>query len=83
MKVQVLGTGCAKCRALAANVEKAITELGLDAQIEKVEKIADIARMGVMMTPGLAVDGHVVASGQVLPVPRIRELLQARQAPGA
>lgn len=80
MKVEILGTGCPKCRALTGNVEKAIAELGLDAQIEKVEKISDIARMGVMMTPGLAVDGVVVASGHVLPVPQIRELLQARQA---
>jgi small redox-active disulfide protein 2 len=78
MKVQILGTGCPKCRALTANVEKAIAELGLNAEIEKVEKIADIARMGVMMTPGLAVDGTVVASGQVLTVPKIRELLQAQ-----
>jgi small redox-active disulfide protein 2 len=79
MKVQVLGTGCAKCRALTANVEKALAELGLEAQVEKVEKIVDIARMGVMMTPGLAIDGTVVATGQVLPVPQIRELLQARR----
>jgi small redox-active disulfide protein 2 len=83
MKVQILGTGCPKCRVLTGNVEKAIAELGLDAQIEKVEKIADIARMGVMMTPGLAVDGELVASGQVLPVPQIRELLQARQVSNA
>jgi small redox-active disulfide protein 2 len=78
MKVQILGTGCPKCRALTANVEKAIAELGLNAEIEKVEKIADIARMGVMMTPGLAVNGTVVASGQLLTVPKIRELLQAQ-----
>jgi small redox-active disulfide protein 2 len=78
MKVQILGTGCPKCRALTTNVEKAIAELGLNAEIEKVDKIVDIARMGVMMTPGLAVNGTVVASGQVLPVPKIRELLQAQ-----
>jgi small redox-active disulfide protein 2 len=83
MKVQILGTGCPKCRALTANVEKAIAELGLDAQIEKVEKIADIARMGVMMTPGLAVDGTVVESGHVVSVPRIREILQAREGSDA
>jgi small redox-active disulfide protein 2 len=83
MKVQILGTGCTKCRMLMANAEKAIAELGLDAQVEKVEKIADIARMGVMMTPGLALDGQVVSTGQVLPVPKIRELLQARQASSA
>jgi small redox-active disulfide protein 2 len=78
MKVQILGTGCPKCRALTANVEKAIAELGLTAEIEKVEKIADIARMGVMMTPGLAVNGTVLASGQLPTIPKIRELLQAQ-----
>jgi small redox-active disulfide protein 2 len=81
MKVQILGTGCAKCRMLTTNAEKAMAELGIDAEIEKVEKIADIARMGVLMTPGLAIDGQLLASGQVLPVARIKELLQA--TPGA
>jgi small redox-active disulfide protein 2 len=79
MKIQILGTGCPKCRALTANVEQAISELGVAAEIEKVERIADIARMGVMLTPGLAVDGAVLASGRVLPVAQIRELLRARQ----
>lgn len=83
MKVQILGTGCTKCRMLTANAEKAIAELGITADIEKVEKIADIARMGVMMTPGLAVDGQVLASGHVLPVSRIKELLQAAPTSGA
>jgi small redox-active disulfide protein 2 len=80
MKIQVLGMGCAKCRTLAANAETAVAELGINAEIEKVEGIADIARMGVMMTPALAVDGQVLAAGQVLNVARIRELLQAQQA---
>jgi small redox-active disulfide protein 2 len=80
MKIQVLGMGCAKCRALAANVETAIAELGIDAQVEKVEGIADIARMGVMMTPALAVDGQVLAAGQLLTVARIRDMLQAHNA---
>ena len=77
MKVQILGTGCAKCRALTANAEKAIAELGIDAEIEKVEKIADIARMGVAVTPGLAVDGEVRASGRLLPVEQVKEILAA------
>ncbi|HSJ06867.1 MAG TPA: thioredoxin family protein [Longimicrobiales bacterium] len=76
MKVQILGTGCSKCRALTANAETAISELGIDARIEKVEKIADIARMGAMMTPGLAVDGQLKATG-VLPVSRVKEILSA------
>jgi small redox-active disulfide protein 2 len=76
MKVQILGTGCPKCRALTANAEKAIQELGISAEIVKVEKIADIARMGAMMTPGLAVDGQLKSTG-VLPVSKLKEILAA------
>jgi small redox-active disulfide protein 2 len=75
MKVQILGTGCAKCKALEANAARAIRELGLDAEIEKVSRIEDIMRMGVMMTPALAVDGEVKSSGQVLNVPQIKQLI--------
>jgi small redox-active disulfide protein 2 len=80
MKIQILGTGCPKCKALMANAAKAVQELGITAELEKVEKIADIARMGVMMTPALAVDGQVKAAGQLLPVSRIKELLQSEIA---
>jgi small redox-active disulfide protein 2 len=76
MKVQILGTGCSNCRALMANAEKAIAELGLSAEIENVEKIADIARMGAMMTPALAVDGQVKSIG-VQPVNKVKEILAA------
>jgi small redox-active disulfide protein 2 len=75
MKVQILGTGCAKCKALEANADRAIRELGLDAEIEKVSRIEDIMRMGVMMTPALAVDGEVKSSGQVLNVLQIKQLI--------
>jgi small redox-active disulfide protein 2 len=74
MKVQILGTGCPKCRALTANAEKAIAELGITAEIEKVDKIADIARMGAMMTPALAVDGQIMSVG-LQPVDRLKEIL--------
>jgi small redox-active disulfide protein 2 len=75
MKVQILGTGCPKCKALSANAEAAIKELGLDAEIEKVEQIKDIMAMGVMMTPALAVDGVVKGSGRVLTVDQVKEIL--------
>lgn len=74
-KIQVLGTGCPKCRLLAANAEAAVRELGLDAQVEKVEKITDILKFGVMMTPALAVDGVVKSAGKVLTPDDIRKLL--------
>jgi small redox-active disulfide protein 2 len=75
IKVQILGTGCPKCKALARNAEEAIRELGLDAEIEKVEQIKDIMAMGVMMTPALAVDGTVKASGRVLTVEQVKDAL--------
>ena len=82
MKVQILGTGCPKCKALTANTERALEQLGITAEIEKVDKIADIVRMGVMMTPGLAVDGQVKASGHVLTVEEVRDILaSATRAP--
>lgn len=83
MKVQILGTGCPKCRALARNAEQALQDLGITAELEKVEKIADLARMGVMLTPGLAIDGEVKASGHVLTVPELKEILTSAVAAGA
>ena len=65
-KIQILGTGCPKCKTLAANAEAAVKSLGVEAQIEKVEKIADIMKFGVMTTPALVVDGVVKSAGKVL-----------------
>ncbi|MCA1950969.1 MAG: thioredoxin family protein [Treponema sp.] len=77
MKVQILGTGCAKCQLLEKNAREAVQELGLAAEFEKVSKIDDIMAMGVMMTPALAVDGMVKAVGKVLTKESIKELLKA------
>lgn len=74
-KVQILGTGCPKCKALTANAEAAIKDLGLDAEIVKVDQIKDIMAMGVMMTPALAVDGVVKGSGRVLTVDQVKAIL--------
>ena len=66
MKIQILGTGCPKCKMLFANVETAVKALGIDAQIEKVDKISEIMKFGVMGTPALVVDGQVKSVGKVL-----------------
>jgi len=66
MKVQVLGSGCAKCKLLEQNAREAVAELGLAAEIEKVMDIDAIMEMGVMMTPALAIDGEVKSVGKVL-----------------
>jgi small redox-active disulfide protein 2 len=65
MKIQILGTGCAKCKALTANAEKAVRELGLEAEIEKVTAIQDIMKFQILMTPGLVVDGQLKAAGRL------------------
>lgn len=75
MKIQVLGTGCPKCKLLMANVEEAVKASGIEATIEKVEKITDIVKFGVMMTPALVLDGQVKSTGKVLSVEDIRKLL--------
>ena len=64
-KLQILGTGCAKCQKLAENTCAAADELGIDYELVKVTDIKDIASYGVMMTPALAVDGTVKLVGKV------------------
>jgi small redox-active disulfide protein 2 len=65
MKIKVLGTGCPKCKKLYAEAEKAIAASGVAAQIEKVEKIDEIMKYGVMMTPALVIDKEVKSSGRI------------------
>jgi small redox-active disulfide protein 2 len=74
-RIQILGTGCPKCKKLAENAEAAAKELGLECEVEKVTDIEAIMAFNVMMTPALAVDGDVKAVGRVLPVEEIKELL--------
>ncbi len=75
-KIQVLGTGCPKCKQLLANAEAAVKTLGAEAAVEKVEKITDIMKFGVMMTPALVVDGQVKSAGKVLSAEEIGKLLE-------
>ena len=77
MKIQILGTGCAKCKNLTANAEKAVQELGLKAEIEKVSGIQDIMKFQILMTPGLVIDGQVKAAGRVPSTDEIKQLLAA------
>ncbi len=75
MKIQVLGTGCAKCAKLAENAEAAAKALGIEYQLEKVTDIAEILSFGVMMTPALVVDGKVKVMGKAPSPDEIRRLL--------
>jgi small redox-active disulfide protein 2 len=65
MKIKILGTGCAKCKKLYAEAEKAVAASGVPVEIEKVESIDEIVKYGVMMTPALVIDEKVVLSGRV------------------
>jgi small redox-active disulfide protein 2 len=76
MKLQILGSGCAKCQALANNAKEAIEKAGLEAEIEKITDIDTILEMGVMMTPGIAIDGVVKKTGKVLSVDEIAALVK-------
>ncbi len=76
MLIQILGTGCPKCKQLTANAEAALAESGVDAAVEKVEDLKQIMDFGVMMTPALAIDGEVKSSGKVLSADHIRKLLE-------
>lgn len=76
MKIQVLGTGCPKCKQLAANAEAAAKSLGIEHELEKVTQLNDIMAFGVMMTPALAVDGEVKLVGKVPAADEIAALLR-------
>lgn len=74
-KLQVLGTGCAKCNELAKRAEEAATALGLDYRLEKVSDLKEIMTFGVMMTPALVVDGTLKVAGRVPSVEELKKML--------
>ncbi|HSK09397.1 MAG TPA: thioredoxin family protein [Vicinamibacterales bacterium] len=74
-KLQILGTGCAKCKLLAERTEAAARDLGIDYELVKVTDIGEIMSFGIMMTPGLAVDGVVKVSGRVPAVDSIKTMI--------
>ncbi len=73
--IQILGTGCPKCKKLAENAEAAAKELGIEYQLVKVTDIKEIMSFGIMMTPGLAVNGVVKSVGKVPSVADIKKML--------
>ncbi|OIP55211.1 MAG: thioredoxin family protein [Helicobacteraceae bacterium CG2_30_36_10] len=76
MKIEVLGTGCAKCKSLEAVVKEAIAKSGIFVQLEKVEDIMKIMEYQVVSTPALVIDGKVVSSGKVLSVDEVLALMK-------
>lgn len=73
--VQVLGPGCARCELLEGNIRTAAKAIGLECEVLKITDIEAIVRMGVMMTPGVAIDGKVVVSGRVPSVEELKKIL--------
>lgn len=76
MKIKVLGPGCKNCVTLTDNTKAALAELGLEAEIEKVTDFAEIAKYGIMLTPGLVIDEKVVSYGKVLKPADIAKIIE-------
>jgi small redox-active disulfide protein 2 len=76
--IEVLGTGCAKCKKLEENVRNAVAELGIEATVTKVEDITKIMEHGVMNTPGVVIDGVVRSEGRIPSQQEIRSWLQGK-----
>ncbi len=75
MEIKILGTGCKKCEDLYDNVVEALSKVGKEADVEKVEDIVTIMSFGVMSTPALAIDGKIVISGRSAKVEEIEKFL--------
>jgi len=75
MRIEILGTGCPKCKTLEASARAAVESLGIEAEIAKVEEILEITARGVMMTPALVVDGEVKSVGKVLTKDEVAKLI--------
>ncbi|MEA3513713.1 MAG: thioredoxin family protein [Campylobacterota bacterium] len=76
MKIEILGTGCAKCKALETNAKEALVRIGGFHSVEKVDDMMKIMEYQVMSTPGLVVDGVVKSTGKLLSVDEIIELIK-------
>lgn len=75
-KIQILGTGCAKCEKLAKHAQEAADNLGIEYEMEKVTELNDIMGFGVMTTPALVLDGKVVVTGKVPAAKDVEKLLK-------
>ncbi len=76
MKIEVLGTGCPKCMSVEQNVKKALAELAVPADVEKVTDIQQIIQRGVMSTPALVIDGKLILQGKIPTVEQLKELIK-------
>lgn len=77
MKIEIAGPGCPRCKATEKNVEEAVKELGIDAEVTKLTNVAEFAEKGVMFTPAIIIDGKVRLSGRIPTVDEIKEVLSS------
>lgn len=75
MNIKVIGTGCEKCDKLYANVREAVDKVGCEAEVEKIEDLIEIVKLGVMTSPSLMIDGKLVVSGRIAKPEEIEKLI--------
>ena len=80
MEIKILGPGCANCKRLYQEAERAVAQSGIDATLAKVEAVEEIASFGILRTPGLVIDGKVVASGRIPLAPEIVTMIMTAAA---
>lgn len=76
MNIKVIGSGCEDCEKFYNNVVEVVNEMGLQAEIEKVEELIEIVKLGVMSAPALMIDGKLVAAGKSLKKKEIEKFLK-------
>jgi len=76
MKIEILGTGCPKCKKLAELAEQAVKESGIEAEIIKITEINEIMNYGVMITPALVIDGEIKSTGKIPSIEEIKNWLK-------
>ncbi|KPK77494.1 MAG: hypothetical protein AMJ89_02305 [candidate division Zixibacteria bacterium SM23_73] len=84
MKIEVLGMGCSRCEKLEQDINSALAELGIEAEVAKVTDLNKISSYGVLMTPGLVINGKVYSSGKVPEMTKLKSWIeeQSKKCPG-
>jgi len=79
VRIEILGTGCPKCKKVTENAETAVKELGIEAEIVKVQRIDEIMKRGIMLTPAIVVNDNVKSSGRIPDVDEIKKWIEEKK----